>query len=286
MGPEDAEEVISRMKASGQSVFRPEIDNLSPRGYSYPEGDKFFQTKGAETLAKLEELADRGILARSLAERVRICASCGSRKLELIDGCSRCGSSNIVLEKGSYLCLNCGERYFSSPLLAACRNCGRSFPPEQSKTMPIYIYRLPEAQPSPAEREREIETVRRAQFMAPAMDELRLAIDRLTDKVERLERILETSLHIRGEAETPQAAVMAVPASAVALRLGDHLQKTYEALQKRGSSTSEEISSETGRSRALENMYLNQLVTLGLARKERIGKKIYFTQRSAEIPTE
>jgi len=54
-----------------------------------------------------------------------------------------------------------------------------------------------------------------------------------------------------------------------------HLYRTWHAL-KRGSVTADEMSKITERARAVESKYLNMLVALGLARKQRNGRKVVF----------
>lgn len=61
------------------------------------------------------------------------------------------------------------------------------------------------------------------------------------------------------------------------LRLPDHLRQTFIALAKVGEGTAEDVSNITGRARAIESAYLNQLTHLGYAVKKRKGKKVYFT---------
>ena len=55
-----------------------------------------------------------------------------------------------------------------------------------------------------------------------------------------------------------------------------HLYRTWHAL-KRGSVTATEMSVMTERSRAVESKYLNMLVALGVARKQRNGRNVVFT---------
>ena len=57
------------------------------------------------------------------------------------------------------------------------------------------------------------------------------------------------------------------------------LYKTFHAL-KRGSVTASEMSVITERSRSDESKYLNMLVAMGLARKQRNGRKVVFTLNS------
>ncbi len=61
------------------------------------------------------------------------------------------------------------------------------------------------------------------------------------------------------------------------LSLPDHLRRTAIALAKLGGeATAEEVSKETGRARAVESAYLNQLVAMGYIAKKRKGRKVYF----------
>ncbi|MHA1721950.1 MAG: transcriptional regulator [Candidatus Baldrarchaeia archaeon] len=60
------------------------------------------------------------------------------------------------------------------------------------------------------------------------------------------------------------------------LDLPDHLRKTAIALSKLGKATAEDLVKETGRSRAVESCYLNQLERMGYIAKERKGRKTYF----------
>lgn len=62
----------------------------------------------------------------------------------------------------------------------------------------------------------------------------------------------------------------------VLLSLPDHLRKTAIAISEKGSATADEISSETGRTRAAESDYMNQLVKMGYVSKKRKGRTVYF----------
>jgi len=65
----------------------------------------------------------------------------------------------------------------------------------------------------------------------------------------------------------------------VLLSLPDYLRKTLMELSKHEEATAETVSRNTGRSRAIESLYLNQLCRMGLARKKRVGKRVYFSLR-------
>ncbi|MBS7651274.1 MAG: helix-turn-helix domain-containing protein [Candidatus Bathyarchaeia archaeon] len=63
---------------------------------------------------------------------------------------------------------------------------------------------------------------------------------------------------------------------ATLLSLPDHLRKTALALAELGEATATEISKKTGRVRAAESDYLNQLVAKGYVKKKRRGHGVYF----------
>lgn len=60
------------------------------------------------------------------------------------------------------------------------------------------------------------------------------------------------------------------------LSLPDHLRKSALGLATIGEATATDISKETGRVRAVESDYLNQLVSMGLVKKKRKGRDVYF----------
>jgi hypothetical protein len=87
----------------------------------------------------------------------------------------------------------------------------------------------------------------------------------LEEVLRRLDRLLERDA----------AARRAAPPGGRA-GLSPHIYRTYQALRLRGSATAIEVAAETGRSRSLENAYLNQLAALGLASKRRVGRVVVF----------
>jgi len=58
--------------------------------------------------------------------------------------------------------------------------------------------------------------------------------------------------------------------------LPEHLRRSMETIVTIGQGTAEVIAAKTGRSRAAESDYLNQLVDRGFLRKERVGKEVVF----------
>jgi hypothetical protein len=61
------------------------------------------------------------------------------------------------------------------------------------------------------------------------------------------------------------------------LEFPKHLQTTIVTLLKLGLATASEVSGSTGKARAVESAYLNQLVVMRVARKERKGRKAFFS---------
>ena len=60
------------------------------------------------------------------------------------------------------------------------------------------------------------------------------------------------------------------------LSLPDHLRKSALALSTLREATATDLSRETNRVRAVESDYLNQLVSMGLVKKKRKGRDVYF----------
>ncbi|MDD1766556.1 MAG: hypothetical protein LUQ00_01385 [Candidatus Methanomethyliaceae archaeon] len=65
--------------------------------------------------------------------------------------------------------------------------------------------------------------------------------------------------------------------AAVLLRFPDHLRKTMIALSKVIDGRADEVANITGRARAIESGYLNQLVRMGYVKKMRRKHQIYFS---------
>jgi len=66
------------------------------------------------------------------------------------------------------------------------------------------------------------------------------------------------------------------------LQLPDHLRMTYMRVAARGESNATLVSNLTGRCRAVESNYLNQLARMGWLNKRRISKTIHFRPISEE----
>jgi hypothetical protein len=67
--------------------------------------------------------------------------------------------------------------------------------------------------------------------------------------------------------EVPESELFSLP---------DHIRKTYMIVASRGECNATEVSNVTGRCRALESSYLNQLARMGWLMKRRDSKAIHF----------
>jgi hypothetical protein len=67
------------------------------------------------------------------------------------------------------------------------------------------------------------------------------------------------------------------------LSLPDHLRKTYIMVASKGECNATEVSNSTGRCRAVESSYLNQLCRMGWITRRRDSKTLYFRLVSEKL---
>jgi len=92
-----------------------------------------------------------------------------------------------------------------------------------------------------------------------------------------LEEISKRQLDILESLKVKEEKEEVAPLDAMALlSLPDHLRKTALALGKLGEARAEDVARETGRERAVESSYLNQLVRMGYVKKKRRGHEVWF----------
>lgn len=65
--------------------------------------------------------------------------------------------------------------------------------------------------------------------------------------------------------------------AATLLSFPDHLRKSAMTITKLGKTMAEDVAKETGRARAIESAYLNQLARMGYVKKERESRRVYFS---------
>lgn len=105
---------------------------------------------------------------------------------------------------------------------------------------------------------------------------IRESLERLNEKMEVL---IEVQRHGRRESVADLPDVLDVM---TLLSLPDHLRKTAVTLCKLNEATADEVAEQTKRARAVESGYLNQLVLMGYLKKERKGRKAYFSVEKEE----
>jgi len=97
------------------------------------------------------------------------------------------------------------------------------------------------------------------------------AVSRKLDKLIEVER--SGARFSRPTLDVPEGIPLDVT---TLLSLPDHLRKSAMALSSLGEATATDLSKETSRVRAVESDYLNQLVSMGLIKKKRKGRDVYF----------
>jgi DNA-binding transcriptional ArsR family regulator len=91
----------------------------------------------------------------------------------------------------------------------------------------------------------------------------------LDDRLRQLEsRVAEVELRSSPPVDDKMAMLLTVP---------DSIRKSLLAVSTLGSSTADEVSEITGRHRSIENKYLNELYRSGWLKRDRKGKKIFYS---------
>jgi hypothetical protein len=67
------------------------------------------------------------------------------------------------------------------------------------------------------------------------------------------------------------------------IALPDHLRRTYVVVASKGECDAIQVSNQTGRCRAIESNYLNQLLRMGWLSKSRISKAVHFRPIAEKI---
>jgi hypothetical protein len=113
----------------------------------------------------------------------------------------------------------------------------------------------------------------------PIMIDLLRKLNRNVEVVsKKLDKLIEVQRSAIGQVSRPSVSIPEnLPLDvATLLSLPDHLRKSALALANLGEATATDLSKETGRVRAVESDYLNQLVSMGYIKKKRKGRDVYF----------
>jgi len=91
----------------------------------------------------------------------------------------------------------------------------------------------------------------------------------LDDRLRQLEsRVAEVELRSSSPVDDKMAMFLTVP---------DSIRKSLLAVSTLGSCTADEVSEITGRHRSIENKYLNELYRSGWLKRDRKGKRIFYS---------
>jgi len=107
------------------------------------------------------------------------------------------------------------------------------------------------------------------------LQQLNRNIELMNTKLGNLIDLQESLIQSQSPSEKPSYEGLPLDVATL-LSLPDHLRKTALALTEVGEATATDISKKTGRVRAAESDYLNQLVTKGYVKKKRKGHDVYF----------
>lgn len=106
-------------------------------------------------------------------------------------------------------------------------------------------------------------------------DTLNEILEKLDEINDKLDRLLQDRYHGTGEKENETVLSKSMDVMTL-ISLPEHLRTTATTLLRLEQADADEISEITGKERAVESNYLNQLVKLGYVTKLRKGKRIYF----------
>ncbi len=263
------------LRSRGIVVIRPKLSHDGNGRVIYPEADKLLGTRGVETVRILDLIESMGVLKKALLEVVRVCASCGSASLEFREKCAACGKEFAVSYTARIECPHCRNRLDGAEGVIVCRRCGASFDPSNGKELPLYMYVLAESE---AEGKEVGEVGVEEAGAEPLSSEMKRFIAEFGEK---LNTLLEQYMRAKPMYYVSPETSVREAGDVRKIELAPHLAKTYQVLRNKGRVTALDVSVETGRSRSLESVYLNQLVALGLASKQRVRRKLYFVLRES-----
>lgn len=108
------------------------------------------------------------------------------------------------------------------------------------------------------------------------LQEIVETLKEINNKLERIANSQTLLLESLSKSESEEAKKLPLDVDAL-LTLPDHLRKTAMAVGELGSATADQVAAQTGRSRAAESDYMNQLVKMGYLKKERKGRTVFFS---------
>ncbi len=119
------------------------------------------------------------------------------------------------------------------------------------------------------------------------MNEERRRLQRIEEKIDSIAKMLEEHLLSAKKVEVSSENLdipLSAPISVYLMKLPDSLRQTMLAMDRLREATTSGVATETGRSRSVESIHLNQLERMGYIEKLRKGKKVFF--RIPHMPRE
>ncbi|MFO0984876.1 MAG: hypothetical protein U1E76_24635 [Planctomycetota bacterium] len=124
---------------AGLGRLAPECSPLAPLRYAVPLADRIFATGAGLGFDRLEDLADRGLLARELHDVVPVCAHCRRSEVHQRAHCSACGSLDLDAWRGASACGACGHEPATPLPRWYCRAC--TIEVDAAAVLPVRIHR-------------------------------------------------------------------------------------------------------------------------------------------------
>jgi len=115
-------------------------------------------------------------------------------------------------------------------------------------------------------------------FLEKVLEQIKFTNRKLDLLIDLNKKILkkQTMQHMVATENTLGREKRPIPNSLSLLSLPASLRKTVMVLYKLDKATAEDLAKETGRLRAVESSAANQLVRMGVLRKKREGRDVYF----------
>lgn len=303
--------LIGLLLGGGLEGITPILDPES--GYRYPEAERILGLHAEKVLEKLERM---GLLEREPCGLIALCSRCGSSRIKREEEAWRCKVCNSIEKELKYKSLYSyrpnlerirglsdqliiprileflGERGYraESPgeikgesgvrhIFDIIARGGGERPPIIA--IDVSLGDGPAGEVEVKEMFAKVYDVNPYRAVLIAVPGLGEEAKRLTERygIDVVEARDPQSL-LRGllkaippveEAEYRTLDVMSL------LSLPDHLRKTATVLCSLREATADEVAERTGRARAVESSYLNQLVRMGYLKKERRGRRVLFS---------
>jgi len=103
--------------------------------------------------------------------------------------------------------------------------------------------------------------------MSEVSQELKEIKKHLAEINRKIDQLLQVQTKLPEIRESVPNTLMSLP---------EHLRKTALAIATMGQATAKQVAAKTGRTRAAESDYLNQLTSRGFLKKERRGREVHF----------